>query len=220
MDPRELQQQADLAGMRVRYTPGPLHEHEAAESPFAQFHDWLAAALAAGLVEPNAFVLATAEDGRPSSRLVLLKELDERGFVFYTNTGSRKAREIAGNPSVSACFPWFVMARQVVVDGRAEQVAPAVAEAYWRTRPRESQLGAWASDQSRPITDREALHTRLAAVEERFAGVDDIPIPAGWGGYRIVPEAIEFWQGQPGRLHDRLLYRRDGHGWLRQRLQP
>lgn len=220
MDPRDLQKQADLAGMRVRYTPGPLHEHEAAASPFVQFRDWLAAAVAAGLVEPNAFVLATVGDAQPSSRLVLLKELDERGFVFYTNTGSRKAREMAANPSVSACFPWFPMARQVVVEGRAERIAPEVAEAYWRTRPRESQLGAWASDQSRPVADREALHARLAQVQERFADVEEVPLPAGWGGYRIVPDEVEFWQGQPGRLHDRLRYRRSADGWVRQRLQP
>lgn len=220
MDPSDLQQQADLAGMRVRYTPGPLHEHEAAGSPFVQFRDWLAAAVAAGLVEPNAFVLATEGDGRPSSRLVLLKELDERGFVFYTNTGSRKAREIAANPSVSACFPWFAMARQVVLQGQAEPIEPEAAEAYWRTRPRESQLGAWASDQSRPIADRATLHARLAEVQERFAEGDDVPIPPRWGGYRIVPGEVEFWQGQPGRLHDRLCYRRSADGWVRERLQP
>ena len=210
----------DLAAMRVRYVPGPLHEADVSADPAEQFHRWLADAVTAGLPEPNAMVLATSTAaGRPSSRTVLLKELDERGFVFYTNTGSRKAGEIADNPRASLCFPWFPMARQVLVEGSVEPVAREVAAAYWATRPRESQLGAWASKQSEPIESREALAARLVEVTERF-GEDPIPLPSGWGGYRVVPEVLEFWQGQPGRLHDRLRYRRSPDRWALDRLQP
>lgn len=212
----------DLAAMRVRYVPGPLHEADVSADPAEQFHRWLADAVTAGLPEPNAMVLATSTAaGRPSSRTVLLKELDERGFVFYTNTGSRKAGEIADNPRASLCFPWFPMARQVLVEGSVEPVAREVAAAYWATRPRESQLGAWASEQSRPVGDREALHAQWLAATERFADAAEVPLPPHWGGYRVVPRRLELWQGQPGRLHDRLSYERTRAGsWTLTRLQP
>jgi pyridoxamine 5'-phosphate oxidase len=211
-----------LAAMRVRYVPGALREQDVAADPFAQFGRWLADAVAAGVAEPNAMVLGTVgPDGRPSSRTVLLKELDATGFVFYTNTTSRKAGELAARPAASLCFPWHAMARQVVVEGTAEAVDRATAQAYWSTRPRESQLGAWASDQSRPVADREALHARLVQVQERFTDVPSVPLPPHWGGFRVVPHRLELWQGQPGRLHDRLRYERGAAGaWTLTRLQP
>lgn len=190
-----------------------------AVDPFAQFRSWLHDAVTAGLPEPNAMVLATAAaDGAPSTRHVLLKELDSKGFVFFTNQGSRKVSEMTQNPHVSLCFPWFSMERQVVVCGTASPVAREESEAYWNTRPRESQIGAWASPQSAVISSREELEAAAADVAGRFP--DDVPLPDFWGGFRVVPQTVEFWQGGPGRLHDRLRYRRaDGH-WELQRLAP
>jgi pyridoxamine 5'-phosphate oxidase len=219
-DPRTASE-AHLAAMRVRYVPGPLREEDVAAEPFAQFRSWLVEAVESGLPEPNALVLATCTPlGTPSSRLVLLKELDDSGFVFYTNTASRKSGEMAANAAVALCFPWFAIARQVTVEGEARPIERGIAEAYWATRPRESQLGAWASRQSQPVADRAALHAQLAEVERRFATSDPIPMPESWGGYRVEPSVVEFWQGQPGRMHDRLRYRRHGDGWLLERLQP
>jgi pyridoxamine 5'-phosphate oxidase len=210
-----------LSEMRVRYVPGPLREADVADSPFAQFADWLADAVAAGLPEPNAMVVSTIDpDGRPSSRHVLCKELDATGFVFYTNLGSRKAQALAARPFASLCFPWFAMSRQVVVDGQVERVDISTAAAYWAQRPRESQLGAWASDQSQVVESREALHERLAAVARRFPAGEPVPLPDFWGGYRVVPDTVELWQGQPGRMHDRLVYSRRPQGWSLNRLQP
>jgi pyridoxamine 5'-phosphate oxidase len=210
----------DLSSMRVRYVPGPLHAHEVLPDPFAQVRRWLAEAVTAGVPEPNAMVLATATSTRrPSARTVLLKELDERGFVFYTNLRSRKARDIEANPGVGLCFPWFPMARQVVVEGVAEPLDRATVEAYWVTRPRESQLGAWASEQSAPVASREALHAQLEQVAARFEGQAVLPVPAAWGGFRVVPEVVELWQGQPGRLHDRLRYTW-AQEWRLTRIQP
>lgn len=209
-----------LADMRVRYVPGPLRERDVDPSPYEQFAVWLRDATAAGLPEPNAMVLSTVDPGgRPSGRHVLLKELDGTGFVFYTNLTSRKARALGVNPVASVCFPWFAMSRQVVASGTVERVAAATAAAYWAQRPRESQLGAWASHQSRPIESREALSERLAAVTARFAD-GPVPLPDFWGGYRLVPDSVELWQGQPGRLHDRLLYSRRNRGWALTRLEP
>lgn len=210
-----------LADMRVRYVPGPLTEADVALSPFEQFATWLSDATSVGLPEPNAMVLSTVDpDGRPSSRHVLLKELDSTGYVFYTNLGSRKAQALAAHPVASLCFPWFPMSRQVVVGGTVERVDTPTAAAYWAVRPRESQLGAWASEQSRPIESREALHARLAALAERFGPDEPVPLPDFWGGYRVVPDTVELWQGQPGRLHDRLRYTRRPDGWSLTRLQP
>lgn len=214
---------ADLASMRVRYVPEPLREAHLPHDPLVTVADWLADAVAAGLPEPNAMVLSTVDpDGLPSSRHVLLKEIDRGAgaFVFYTNLGSRKAHAIAAHPEVALCFPWFAVSRQVTVVGRAEQVDRATAATYWAQRPRESQLGAWASAQSAVIESREALHAQLAAVRERFAGSGPIPLPDFWGGFRVVPDRVELWQGQPGRMHDRLLYRRADAGWTLARLQP
>ncbi len=211
----------DLAAMRVRYVPGPLREADVAASPFVQFRRWLAEAAAAGLPEPNAMVVSTVDaDGRPSSRHVLLKELDDTGFVFYTNLGSAKARALRANPSAALCFGWFAMSRQVCVTGHAEPVDRAVAAQYWAVRPRESQLGAWVSRQSQAVESREALRSRLAELNERFPASEPVPLPDFWGGFRVVPDTIELWQGQPARLHDRLRYARHGDGWTLTRLQP
>ena len=197
----------DLGGMRRRYLLGRLLEEDMAPEPVAQFRAWLAEAVAAGLPEPNAMVLSTADqDAWPASRIVLLKELDARGFVFYTNLRSRKARDLRGNPAASLCFPWIAMERQVTANGMVEALRRDEVAAYWRTRPRESQLGAWASDQSAPIGSRAELEARAEKVARRFPG--EIPLPDHWGGFRVVPDAVEFWQGGPGRLHDLLRYAR------------
>jgi pyridoxamine 5'-phosphate oxidase len=211
--------QETLARMRRNYPTERLLESAVPTEPFAQFHSWLSAAVAVGLPEPNAMVLATATaDGRPSVRHVLLKELDDSGFVFFTNLRSRKAVEIASNPAVSLCFPWFAMARQVVASGAASQVTRAETEEYWATRPRESQLGAWASDQSSVIGSRAELEAAAAAAAERFS--ETVPVPPFWGGFRVTPHTVEFWQGGPARLHDRLRYTRTDGGWRLDRLAP
>jgi len=208
-----------LAPMRRRYTAARLRESDVHAEPFAQFRVWLHDAVTAGLPEPNAMVLATATtSGRPSARHVLLKELDDDGFVFFTNHVSRKARELAANPQASLCFPWFAMERQVVVCGAVSRVTDEETQAYWVTRPRESQIGAWASEQSTVIGSRAELETSARSVAERFP--DDVPVPDFWGGYRVIPETVEFWQGAPGRLHDRLRFRRSGGGWTLERLAP
>lgn len=212
----------DLAGMRRAYSARRLLEADAPTEPYPLFHAWLGDAVRAGVPEPNAMVLATVDEaGRPSTRHVLLKELDATGFVFFTNLNSRKAAEIAANPEVSLCFPWFAMERQVVVCGAAGTVARAEAAAYWATRPRESQLGAWASDQSAVITSRGVLDTRVAEAAERFPR--EVPLPEFWGGFRVTPRTVEFWQGGPARLHDRLRYVREvseGAAWRLERLAP
>lgn len=208
-----------LASMRRRYAAARLREADVQAEPFAQFRLWLHDAVTAGLPEPNAMVVATATlSGQPSARHVLLKELDDDGFVFFTNHESRKARELAENPQASLCFPWFAMERQVVACGSVERVSDKDTLAYWVTRPHESQIGAWASEQSTVIGSRTDLEAAARAVAKRFPG--DLPVPEFWGGYRVVPQTVEFWQGAPGRLHDRLRYRREGDAWVLERLAP
>jgi pyridoxamine 5'-phosphate oxidase len=211
----------DLAAMRRDYTRAGLLEADLAADWLVQFRQWLDDARTAGLAEPNAMVVASADRaGRPSARTVLLKEVDERGFVFYTNYRSRKGRELAANPYASLVFPWHPMDRQVLVTGSVAQVDRAESEEYFASRPRESQLGAWASDQSTVVADREALDEAYDHVEQRFAE-GPIPAPPHWGGLRVAPESVEFWQGRTGRLHDRLRYRRiDDEQWTRERLAP
>ncbi|HET9383399.1 MAG TPA: pyridoxamine 5'-phosphate oxidase [Streptomyces sp.] len=213
----------DLASMRKQYRAEGLAESALAASPVEQFARWFKqAATDGGLFEPNAMVVSTADaGGRTSSRTVLLKHFDEQGFVFYTNYGSRKARDLAENPYVSLLFPWHPMARQVVVTGTARRTGRDETAAYFRTRPHGSQLGAWASAQSSVITDRAGLDTAYEELAARYPEGEQVPVPPHWGGFRVVPDAVEFWQGRENRLHDRLRYAAEpGGGWRVERLSP
>jgi pyridoxamine 5'-phosphate oxidase len=214
--------QRTFEDMRREYSAGELEERDLAPDWPTQFGRWLTESSAAGLPEPNAMVLATADArGRPSARTVLLKGYDAAGFVFYTNYGSRKGGELADNPSASLVFPWLAMFRQVLVVGTVERTSREETEAYFATRPRGSQLGAWASPQSRPLTGgRAELEDAWRAAEDRF-GEGEVPAPPYWGGFRVVPETVEFWQGRVSRLHDRLRFRRTGGDrWIVERLAP
>ena len=207
-----------VADLRRDYARAGLDEPDLAPTWLAQFDRWFAEA--SGLLEPNAVVLATASpDAVPSARTVLVKAYDERGLVVFTNLGSRKAREALANPVATLLFPWVELERQVVVEGRVEQVSRDETAAYFRSRPRGSQIGAWVSRQSSVLPGREVLEQRRTALEERFAG-QEVPVPDFWGGLRVVPTAVEFWQGRPSRLHDRLRYREQGGSWVVERLAP
>ena len=214
---------SDLADLRQSYERSALDAAALPTDPIALFQTWFDDATAAGVTEPNAMTLATvAPDGLPSARIVLLKGLDARGFVFYTNHASRKGRELDATGRAALVFWWPPLERQVRVEGSAERVADSEADAYFASRPHGSRLGAWASPQSEPVASREALEGRLADAASRFPG-DDVPRPPFWGGYRIVPHAVEFWQGRPNRLHDRIAYHRapgGGDAWTSQRLAP
>ncbi|MFN2559749.1 MAG: pyridoxamine 5'-phosphate oxidase [Jatrophihabitans sp.] len=211
----------DPAGLRAMYTRGTLDEADVADTWVAQLRLWFDTAAAdPAVLEPNAIQLATAgADGQPTVRTVLAKGIDERGIVFYTNYESAKARDLGENPRASAVFVWLAHQRQVRLTGPVSKVDRAATEAYFAGRPRESQLGAWASPQSRVVASRAALDELAAAVEARFT-TGDIPAPPNWGGYRLAPVEVEFWQGRPGRLHDRIRYRPVGDAWVRERLAP
>lgn len=210
-----------LSDLRREYAVGGLHESDLTPDPIAMFRRWLHDATVAGLHEPNAMILATVSaDGLPSSRMVLLKGLDDRGFAFFTNYESRKAGELAANPACALLFPWHGLERQVRVEGPATRLDPDENAAYFGSRPRGSQIGAWASPQSRVVASRAELDRRYDEAAARFGEEDDVPVPPHWGGYRVAPEVVELWQGRRGRMHDRLRYRRDGAGWVTERLAP
>ena len=209
-----------VASAREDYARGGLDEGDLLPEPTAMFRRWYDDAHAAGLHEPNAMVVATvSEDCAPSARLVLLKGVSEAGFVFYTNTRSRKGRELAGNPRCALLFPWHPLERQVRVDGTASPLPREAVAGYFSVRPRGSQLGAWASHQSSVVADRAELEAAYAEAERRYSD-GDVPTPEEWGGYVVRPESVEFWQGRPGRMHDRLVYRRTATGWRTERLAP
>ena len=196
-----------LEHLREEYRRGELDETHCDSNPIEQFRAWMEQARSARLKEPNAMTLATATgDGRPSARIVLLKELTTHGFIFYTNYGSRKARDCDSNPNVALTFYWAELERQVRVEGTISKVSPEKSEAYFRVRPRGSRLGALASDQSTIVESREVLERKLKDLELQYRETDDIPMPPHWGGYLVLPAAVEFWQGRANRLHDRLLY--------------
>ena len=209
-----------VADLRQSYERAALDRESLPADPFALFAAWFADAQASGTAEPNAMTLATVDArGRPSARIVLLKGADTRGFAFYTNLESRKSREMEATGHAALVFWWPPLERQVRIEGRIEPVEAETADAYYASRPRGSRLGAWASPQSQPIEGRDVLETRLAEAEARFEG-QPVPRPPFWGGWRVVPEAVEFWQGRPSRLHDRFAYHREGDAWAVQRLAP
>ncbi|MEV3990526.1 pyridoxamine 5'-phosphate oxidase [Streptomyces sp. NPDC049837] len=208
--------------MREQYRTAEFLEADLAPGPMDQFARWFKEAVDSdAIVEPNAMIVSTATpDGRPSARTVLLKHYDERGFVFFTNYGSRKGAELETNPYVSLLFPWHPVARQVLVTGTASRVGRDETAAYFRTRPHGSQLGAWASEQSSVIASRAELLARYEELAARYPEGEQVPVPPHWGGFRIAPETVEFWQGHENRLHDRLRYVRDGEAWRVERLSP
>lgn len=210
-----------LADLRKDYSLAGLKEQDLAKDPFRQFDKWFQEAEAAKIPEPNAMTLATADrTGRPSTRTVLLKGVDGRGFVFFTNFESRKGRELEANPQAALVFPWIALERQVIVSGPVARISREEAEAYFHTRPLANQLSAWASPQSSIISGRAVLEENLKTLEKKYAG-QKVPMPPHWGGFRVTPETVEFWQGRRSRLHDRLRYRRETDGsWTVDRLAP
>ena len=211
-----------LADLRQNYSKGELKESSVNSNPIAQFQDWFAQARSAELPEPNAMTLATATGtGRPSARIVLLKEVSENGFVFFTNYLSRKGEELLENPHAALLFYWAELEREVRVEGTVSRLERARTEDYFKRRPKGSRLGAMISEQSRPVASRTILEMRLSELEEQYRNTEDIPVPETWGGYNLAPQTIEFWQGRPNRLHDRLLFRREHQtSWSLHRLAP
>jgi pyridoxamine 5'-phosphate oxidase len=210
----------DASSLRKEYTSAGLDKADVDPDPIVQFHQWFEKVIEADLHEPNAMILATATaEGKPSARTVLLKGYDQRGFVFYTNYKGRKAGELEVNPTCALLFYWGELERQVRIEGLARRLSGEESDAYFASRPRGSRLGAWASEQSHPVDDRSILEERVRALEGEYEG-HEIPRPPFWGGYRVEPDTIEFWQGRENRLHDRIVYHRSRRGWKIVRLQP
>ena len=210
----------NLHKMRQEYAAGSLNETNMPQNPMEEFNVWLDFAINSGLTEPNAMTVATATaDGKPSARVLLLKEVNDKGFVFFTNYLSRKGRELVVNPEVALVFDWHDIERQVRVEGRAEKLPEEESEAYFNERPEDAKIGAWASPQSKIVKDREELEKHLEEIEEQFEGMP-VHRPNHWGGYLIRPTVIEFWQGRPSRMHDRLVYFKTEEGWTMHRLAP
>lgn len=217
----KISQMKDLSYMRDEFEIAGLRRDDLDADPTKQFEKWFEDVERAGYRMPNAVTLATVgEDGQPSIRMVLLKQFDGHGFVFYTNYGSRKAQEMAHNPKVALHFPWHDLERQVIITGTVEKVSMAESIKYFMTRPKGSQIGAWVSNQSSPITSKQALLMKWEEMKHKF-GEGEVPLPSFWGGYRVVPTSFEFWQGQKSRLHDRFQYTKGEDGtWVIERLQP
>ena len=208
------------AEYRKDYSLSGLLEKDLAKDPIRQFEKWFQEADAAKVAEPNAAVLSTcSREGRPSSRTILLKGVDGRGFVFYGNYDSRKGRELAETARASLLFPWVTFERQVIIEGTVQRISREESDAYFHSRPRQSQLGAWASPQSTIISNRKVLEDNLKELDRKYAG-KDVPLPPNWGGFRLAPDIVEFWQGRRGRLHDRLRFRSEKDGWIVERLAP
>lgn len=209
-----------LADLRKDYSLAGLTEKDLARDPFRQFEKWFQEAEAAKIVEPNAMTLASAtREGRPSVRTVLLKGVDGRGFLFFSNYESRKGRELELNPQAALVLPWLALERQIIAEGTVTKIPREESETYFHSRPRASQLGAWVSQQSSIISGRSVLEDSMKALEKKYAG-QEVPLPPAWGGWRLLPETVEFWQGRRSRLHDRLRYRRAKDGWTIERLAP
>lgn len=210
----------DIAKLRKEYQREELSEDSVSLHPIEQFHQWFTEALSSDLPEPTAMTLATASaEGMPSARTVLLKGVDDAGFVWYTNYASEKGQQLEQNPVAALLFFWPELERQIRVTGTVERLTREESEIYFHSRPRESQLGAWASQQSTVVVSRDSLDASYASVQEKFRE-GDVPLPPTWGGYRLIPSAIEFWQGRPSRMHDRIRYRKDGDAWCIERLAP
>jgi len=212
----------DLAAMRRNYAQDPLSEEKAGDCPFQLFNQWLADAMESETLDPNAMTLATVDSqGQPRARTLLLKGFSkQKGWVFYTNYSSDKGQEIAQNPQCSLLFWWENLERQVRIQGRVQKLPEQDSDAYYASRPRGSQIGAWVSEQSQVISDRSVLEERLAVLNEQYEGIATLPRPPHWGGYQLLPSAVEFWQGQPSRLHDRLRFRLEENEWIKERLAP
>ncbi len=210
---------SNVADLREDYHRGALEREDLLEDPIAQFRAWIEAAIADELAEPNAVVVATVDaHGKPDARVVLLKGYDERGFVFYSNYESAKGQQIEQHPSAAMVFNWLEHERQVRIRGSVQQISREETAAYFHSRPKGSQIGAWASPQSRVIEDRRVMEDKQAELEAAYAKTDDVPVPEHWGGYRVTPTEIEFWQGRSSRLHDRFRFKRASEGWIVERL--